>query len=253
VFTDLISSLIHLAAAIAFLVAAPRLLVRLSTDAQGRLRPDASIRRLTAGFYVFGVVFILVFSGLYHLSEQAYGNSAVTESFRQLDHIGIWVVIAATLSTLYILTLRGNWRWVPLAITLTGAAGGIYTKLFYFGSLTLMQSFSLYTAVIMVGGVSLVQIARLHGTAFVGDLIRCWIAMTIAAVFFVFQPPDLIAGWFGFHEVWHVGVVVGTCYHWRFVFNAAHVEALPAPALSPVLADTLADGAQDPLGAGSAA
>ncbi|MAB90467.1 MAG: hypothetical protein CMJ90_13555 [Planctomycetes bacterium] len=72
----------------------------------------------------------------------------------------------------------------------------------------------LAAAVVLVAGTLLV--ARFRGP--VRD--RVGLAYSFGAVFEFLQPPFLIPGVIGPHEVFHFAVIVGVIYHWGFVKQA---------------------------------
>lgn len=231
--TDLVSSLIHLLAAGAFLLAGPHLLRQV-----GR----SPALRAAGLLHLFTVVFLFTMSGLFHLSEHLYGPAAaVTESFRRLDHIGIWLMLAGFFTVPHLIVFEGRWRWVPLAVVWTAAWAGVAFKVLWFGTLPLTANWFLYAAVASVGVASTIKGARARGLWFARWLWLCWGSYALGSVFLLAQPADLILGLIGHHELWHVAVVVGTIAHWRFCLQIAPLaegssspepvlEAAPQPA-----------------------
>lgn len=223
---DLVSSLLHLFGAAAAMTAAPRLLVRTRHD---------PLLLGGAVVHLFCLAFMLTFSGLFHLSEFALGAVPVSESFRRLDHIGIWLAMGGYFTLPHLLAFRGVWRWVPLGGVWTCALVGIAFKLMSFGKLPFLVNFGSYAAVSLMGVVSLFHMARLHGRGILRPIVQCYVVHGVAAAFFVFRPPDLVPGLWGAHEMWHLGVLIGAYAHARFlgVLLAHHEQEVPASEARP--------------------
>jgi hemolysin III len=229
---DHISAWIHLLSAAGFLIASPQLLARLGAD---------PLRRLGGAVHVFGIVFLLVMSGTFHLLSHLHGKeSATTEAFRQLDHIGVWTMMGAFHTLPILLLLRGAWRWVSLGVMWSAALTGIAVKTIWWGMFSLEESFVLYTAAAMVGVVVMAKLIHQEGLAFLRPLFAFWACFIVAAAAFVGAPPDLIPGVIGQHEIWHLGISLGTVFHWHFVLREATRTSpetpsplAPAPELLP--------------------
>lgn len=229
---DYYSSLIHLLSAAGFLIAAPVLLQRLGRDPL----------RLFGGFlHVFGVLFLFVMSGTFHMCEHLWGAAhPTTESFRQLDHVGVWVLMGAFHTLPILLLLEGAWRWVTFSVIWGAALTGIAMKTFWWGMFTLGQSFVLYAAASLVGVILIGRLIHQYGVRFNRPLFVFWGCFVAAAAAFVGQPPDLIPGVIGQHELWHLGITGGAIAHWYFVLREATrtasqpteltVRPLPLPA-----------------------
>lgn len=230
--TELVSSILHLLGALAALTAALPLFVRYGQ------RPAL---RCAAALHVFCVVFMLSMSGLYHLACQLYGDmTAPSEVLRRMDHIGVWLAMAGFFVLPHLVLFRGAWRWGPLLGVWIGALTGIAMKVVWFGHLGRMENFALYAALSSLGMLSTARLLLTLGLRRARWLLVFWAGFMGGAVFFVLRPPDLVAGVFGHHEVWHLGVLLGTYAHWRFVLQISEraTDAFPerAPATVPASA-----------------
>ena len=99
----------------------------------------------------------------------------------------------------------------------SAAAAGLVFKVFFFGQLNPIHNFILYAAASAVGIVSVVRFAWVYGPGTTRWVLACYGSYIAGAYFLLFKPLGLVDGFFGPHEIWHVGVLVGTWCHWAFV------------------------------------
>lgn len=217
----LVSSLLHLGGALAALFAAPSLLRRLGGGWEVRLAWLC---------YVASVTTLLLASASYHAARQALGAGApTTEVLVRLDHSAVWLILAGFFVLPHLIVLRGAWRWVPLGLVWAAAAMGVASKLLWFSHESAARIVVPYALASLVGIASTVKFVLLRGLRHAAWLLGFWAAFVLAACCFVFKVPNLIDGWVGFHEVWHVGILIGIYGHWRFVLQIAPEAAAAFP------------------------
>jgi len=51
-------------------------------------------------------------------------------------------------------------------------------------------------------------------------LILGGVSFSVGAVFYALKRPVIIPGWFGFHEIFHVMIMIGGALHYIFVYRA---------------------------------
>lgn len=183
-------------------------------------------------FAIYGACMILVYgaSTLYHwLPLRPSGEKL----FRKIDQSMIYLMIAGTYTPIGLVALRGPWGWSML---------GVIWGLALFG---IAQHWSgrprgksrggyrrwLHTAVYLgMGWVSVVFAAPILEKFTVTGLfwlVAGGVAYTVGAIVYGIKTPNPLPRVVGFHEVFHVFVMVGSFCHFWFMF--AHVLPL-APA-----------------------
>ncbi|SDR94522.1 hemolysin III [Friedmanniella luteola] len=165
-----------------------------------------------AGGAVFLAASVLLFgtSGLYHRRTWSPRGEAV---MRRLDHANIYVFIAASYTPMALLMLTGGSRVLLLALIWGAALGGLVFRLFW-----LDAPRWLYTALYVVmgwaavgwmgafyasGGLAVLLLILLGGLFYTGG-----------AVVYARQRPDPSPAWFGYHEIFHTGTVLGFVSHY---------------------------------------
>lgn len=192
--------------ALAFLVAVPLgvLLVLMAETARERV---AVISFAAAVVAMFGL------SALYHC-----GNWPATARrwLRTLDHAGIFVLIAGTYTAFGLLVLDGVWRWVVLAIVWAGAACAVVLNIAWPG-IPKWMSGVLAVALGWVGVLVVPQLVTELGIGGLALVAAGGIAYTAGAVIFATGRPDPYPATFGYHEVFHVLVIVAVACHYAAV------------------------------------
>jgi channel protein (hemolysin III family) len=223
-FSDPVSSLTHLAAALVFAILAGFLI------AQGR----GDARRVTS-LVVFAVscVLLLSFSGVYHLLTP---KTAARGVLMRLDHAAIFVLIAGSFTPVHSILLRNRWHWHLLAWIWIAAIAGLTLKTVYFDAVPPWLGLLMYLGLGWLGLISTIAVARRFGVRFILPLVWGALAYTLGAVADFLGWPVLVQGVVGPHEIFHLAVLAGISFHWAFIHRIAAAErarltpAIPASA-----------------------
>jgi len=205
---DPISGLTHSIGAVLSVVGLSLLL----SEAINPLRPWHLITYFVFGF---GMTLLYTASTLYHWLPL---NPAGTRCLRKLDHMMIFVMIAATYTPICLIPLRGPWGWSLFGSVWGLAALGMFMKLYWFGAPRWFST--LFYAV--MGWLVLVGIWPIFQTLQRPALL--WLVIgggfyTIGALIYAFKKPNPWPGWFGFHEIFHILVMLGSFSHFWLMYR----------------------------------
>ena len=210
-FREPVNGLTHFFAAIAALIGTIILLV----VGRGSLAREASLA-------VYGACLVMLFgaSATYHLADFAPRGIAV---LRRLDHSAIFLLIAGTYTPFCLLAFSGFWKWGLLAVIWSLAIMGIVVKNFVMSA---PRWLSAGTYVVMgwlcVGAVGqMLQVLPIGALLW---LVAGGVIYTLGAIVYITKILDFLPGRFGFHEVWHIFVILGALAH--FISIAGYL--LPA-------------------------
>lgn len=168
-------------------------------------------------FSIFGASLILLYtsSTLYHwlpLSERG------TKIFRRIDHIMIFILIAGTYTPVCLVSLRGGWGWSLFGVVWGIAVAGIVLKLFWLQAprwlYILVYVFMGWLAIIAL--LPLIRSIPLDG---LGWLLIGGIFYSVGALIYGLKRPNIIPGWFGFHEIFHILTMAGSFSHFWLMFK----------------------------------
>ncbi|MFL5401684.1 MAG: hemolysin III family protein [Gemmatimonadales bacterium] len=168
-----------------------------------------------AAFSVYGVTLILLYgvSFLYHslpLPEQSL------RTFRRLDHIAIYFLIAGTYTPVAMITLHSRLGWILLALVWAIALAGIPFKLFYLDA-PVWLSTATYLGMGYLALIAIVPLSEAVPPTGLAWLVAGGIAYTIGAIIYSRERPDPFPGRFGHHEIWHLLVLAGSACHFAFM------------------------------------
>jgi channel protein (hemolysin III family) len=207
-FHDPFSSLTHLLAAPLFAALAIPLLRR----GRGNGGRVASL-----AIFAGSAVFLLSMSGVFHLLPE---DTAGREVLRRLDNGAVFLLIAGTFTPAHVILFRGAERWLPLLVIWAAAITGITLRA-VFGDLPEAVGLTFYLGLGWAGTISVAMIWQHYGLGLVGPLFWGGVAYTAGAVLEFFRWPTLVPGVVGPHEVFHLFVLLGLGFHWRFVWEIA--------------------------------
>jgi hemolysin III len=193
----------HLVGAVLALIGSIVLIVTAATDGDPWKVVSVSIYGAT-------LTLLYSFSTLYH-SLRGRAKSIL----RELDHLGIYLLIAGTYTPFCLVTLRGAWGWslfgVVWGLALLGAVQELMPKR---GPRVL--SVVLYILMGWVALAALAPLLRVLGSAGFAWLAAGGLLYTVGVVFYVFDKR-LTHG----HGIWHLFVIAGSAAHYitilRFV------------------------------------
>ena len=208
IFREPVNAISHMAGSIASLVGMTLMVI------YAALRADAWH---VVSFAVFGTSLILMYTAsfLYHglwLSEK---NRLL---FRRIDHIMIFMVIAGSYTPLCLVPLRGPWGWSLLGTVWGMAVVGIFFKMFF-------MDVPRWVSTLIYGGMGWMCIVALYPLV---KRLDCpglfWLGLggvfySIGAVIYAVKRPDPFPGIFGFHEIWHLFVLLGSGAHFWLAFR----------------------------------
>ena len=208
-FSDPVSSLTHLTAAVVFAILGPFLVARGSGGA---------LRAISLAVFAFSCVLLLSLSGVYHLLTP---ETAARGVLLRLDHAAIFVLIAGSFTPVHAILLRDRWHWHLLAWIWGAAIVGLTLKTVYFDAVPLWLGLMMYLGLGWLGLISTIALARRFGVRFVLPLVWGALAYTFGAVAEFLGWPVLVAGVVGPHEIFHLAVVAGISFHWAFIRGIA--------------------------------
>ena len=169
-FSDPVSSLTHLTAAVVFAILGAFLVARGRGDAR---------RVISLAVFAFSCVLLLSLSGVYHLLTP---ETAARGVLMRLDHAAIFVLIAGSFTPVHVILLRDRWQWHLLAWIWAAAIAGLALKTVYFDTMPGWLGLLMYLGLGWLGLISTVALARRFGVRFILPLVWGALAYSIGAL-----------------------------------------------------------------------
>ncbi|MDP3135877.1 MAG: hemolysin III family protein [Burkholderiaceae bacterium] len=199
-----VSGLSHLAAAVAAAAGLALLLL------VGR---DSLVKALSLAVYGASLVLMFSASATYHLVR---AKPAVVRMLRKLDHSAIYLLIAGTYTPICLHFFSGFWQWGMVAVIWALAVLGIVVKLFMMNAPRWLAA-GLY---LLMGWLALAAAREILAAMPPGALLALLLGglfFTVGAAVYVTRKPDFRPGAFGFHELWHIFVILGCLCHFALM------------------------------------
>ena len=168
-------------------------------------------------FSIFGASMILLYSAsaTYHLVN---ASENVVRILQKIDHSMIFILIAGTYTPICLTMLRGALGYRLLALIWSCAAAGIAMKMFFFNIPRL-----LYTGIYLIMGwiavFVIVPLYRAGGPRPLLWLLAGGLMYTAGGVIYAIKKPDIFPGWLGFHEIFHIFVILGSAAHYVMILR----------------------------------
>jgi hemolysin III len=172
--------------------------------------------KATAAAAVYAACVALLFgsSALYHRVN--WRSAAARRWMRRLDHSAIFLLIAGSYTPFALLVIEGSLADVILLVIWGGAALGIFLKLVWIDAPTWLVT-TIYVAlgwVVVVATPDLLDELGLTAVSLVG---LGGLLYTAGALVYALRRPDPVPMVFGYHEVFHVLVILAAALQYAVV------------------------------------
>jgi hemolysin III len=169
--------------------------------------------RLATLVYAVAVCGLFGVSALYH---RVTWQPRARRWMRRLDHSMIFVLIAGTYTPFGMLVLEGTLAVVVLAIVWGGALAGVLLKLVWIDAPKWLVA-AAYIALGWVAAIAMPELGSRLGPWALALLIGGGTAYTAGAVIYASGRPDPAPKVFGYHEIFHLLVIVAAAAHFAAV------------------------------------
>jgi hemolysin III len=203
-----INGFTHLAGAILSFAGLLALVIKAATE-------SASALTLTA-IIIFGVSMILLYSAsaTYHL---VMARDAIIAFLRRLDHSMIFVLIAGTYAPFCLITLAGTTGSIIFSIIMAIALAGVVFKMVWFECPRWIST-GLYIAMGWMIVFAANPLAENLGSTGLSLLIIGGLLYTTGGLIYGFKPKFMKFKYMGFHEIFHIFILLGSLAHFLSVY-----------------------------------
>jgi len=168
---------------------------------------------------VYGISLIFLFSAsaTYHM---VHVKEKTLEIFRKVDHAAIYCLIVGTYTPFCMNAFSGFWKWGMLSIIWSLALIGIIVKVFYIRAPRWLNA-GIYLVMGWLCIAAIGQMLAVLPVWVIGWLIAGGLIYTLGAVVYITRIFNFIPGIFGFHEIWHIFVILAAVAHFVAVLGIA--------------------------------
>lgn len=178
---------------------------------------DTPAKIISLAVYGVSLIFLFSASAMYHMVQV---KDKALEIFRKVDHAAIYVLIAGTYTPFCINAFDGFWKWGMLTIIWSLAIIGIVVKIFYIRAPRWLNA-GIY---ILMGWLSVTAAGEMLSA--LPAWVLTWMIIggviyTLGAIVYMTKIFNFKPGVFGFHEVWHIFVLLAAAAHFVAVLGVA--------------------------------
>ena len=179
---------------------------------------QASVQRdpwKIVGLSVYGLSLVTLFgsSTLHHGIDR---GPRLNEALRTLDYASVFFLIAGTVTPLVLVLFRNTYGWTIFGTVWLIATVGIVLRSLH----RRLPKYVTNTLYIALGWVTVLLVAA-NGALPVGALVLMaagGLVYSAGFVIFVLERPNPRPGVFGFHETWHLLVVLAALLHYLLMY-----------------------------------
>ena len=166
-----------------------------------------------ASVYAVSLTAVFGSSAVYH---RGHWTERARRWLKRVDHLMIYVLIAASYTPVAALVLGGTWEVVLLSVIWAGAVVGVTMKMARPDGLSIVSA-ALYMVLGWLAILALPQLVREMTTAELVLLLAGGLLYTAGAIVFATRRPDPSPTIFGYHELWHSFMVAAAACHYAMI------------------------------------
>lgn len=201
-----INSLTHLTGAVLSLIALVFMIYKAVLN-------NSTFQIVSASIFGASMILLYTASTVYHW---VFSSEKLYTILRKIDHSMIYILIAGTYTPICLNTLRGPVGYTLISIIWALALIGIIMKFYWLNAprwlYTLFYLILGWMAIFFI--VPIYKSIALPGFIF---LIAGGLFYTIGATIYATKLPFLKTKYFGFHEIFHIFIILGSLSHFLMI------------------------------------
>ncbi len=178
------------------------------------LEAESGRARLAVAVYALSVAALFGTSALYHRVD--WRTLRARRWMRRLDHTMIFVLIAGSYTPFALLVLHGTLAAVILITAWSAALVGAVFKLLWIDAPGWLIAI-VYVAIGWIAMIALPQLVDGLGIAAVGALALGGVLYSAGAMIYARKRPDPVPTVFGYHELFHLLVILAAALQYAVV------------------------------------
>ncbi|MGC7871153.1 PAQR family membrane homeostasis protein TrhA [Desulfosporosinus sp. SYSU MS00001] len=183
---------------------------------------DNISKLITMTIYGLSVIALYGASSVYHWVRTTPQKELL---LKKIDHIAIYFLIAGSYTPVFYFGLDGAWRWVMLISVWTLALIGMILKLWLIHAPRYVST-AFYVSLGWIALVPFLQLIRHLPEGAIILMAVGGVVYTIGAVIYATKIFDFFPKRFGFHEIFHLFIAVGSLVH--FIMMLVYIVPLAA-------------------------
>ncbi|KAL7576875.1 hypothetical protein ACA910_006641 [Epithemia clementina (nom. ined.)] len=206
---EVFNSASHLVAALLSILGSALLIVESSVQ-------NAPWKIVAFSLYGGSLIFLFGASTLHH---SIVGPGSVEKFLRMIDYLAIYPLISGTFSPLCLVFFHDDAiGWTFFGTIWFLAIAGMTMTACIFHKLPKWLSMTLYITMGWLGACMAYWLIPYLGFGGMALLVLGGVFFTVGGYVFYTEQPNPYPGKFGFHEIWHIAVILGAITHWILMY-----------------------------------
>ena len=170
--------------------------------------------------YGLSIIFLFTASSLYHANKKSENEKTF---WRKLDHLAIFFMIAGSYTPVCLLYLEGTMLKAILIAQWSLVLFGFIFK-FWFINAPRFLNIAIYLAMGWMAVIPMKRISEVMPSIVLFYLFAGAFFFTIGALVYLAKKPNLFKGAMGFHELFHIFILLGGTMHYMMIFKAMAIQ-----------------------------
>lgn len=169
-------------------------------------------------FSIYGpsLIFLFVCSTLHHSIS---ASPIIEERLRMLDYLAIYPLIAGTFTPMCLVFYHDSYiGWTFCSVVWALAILGMSATAHMFRKIPKWMSMTAYITLGWLGAFMTYWLLPVIGVGGLSLFVLGGLFYTVGGYIYSTEKPNPIPGRFGFHEIWHVAVMLGAASHWCMMY-----------------------------------
>jgi hemolysin III len=179
------------------------------------LKTNTKIEFIALSIYSLSLIFLFGVSAVYHIPNW---NSHVRIWMKRLDHCAIYILIAGTGTPICLLGINSHAGKILLILTWSIATIGVLQSLFWVKAPRILNAI-LY----LIAGWGVIPFWHdLKNALTINQIVYILlggISYSLGAIFYAIKKPKLMPLIFGYHELFHLLVIVGAGLQFKAIYS----------------------------------
>jgi len=169
-------------------------------------------------FSIYGLSLLFLF-GSSTLHHAITGSERLELRLRILDYAAIYPLIAGTFTPLCLVFYHDSTiGWSFCAVVWSLAIFGMVMTFTCFHKMPKWLSMTFYITLGWLGALMTYWLLAVVGIGGMALFIIGGLCYTIGGYIYTTEHPNPYPGIFGFHEIWHIAVILGAAFHWALMY-----------------------------------
>ncbi len=175
---------------------------------------NSIVSTISVIIFSFGLIMLYLASTIYH---SVCASEQVIATLRKIDHIMIYILIASSYTPICLISIKGFVGYALLGVIWGLTIVGIFLKIFWTSAPRVLYT-SFYLGLGWGAVFAIYPLSKVMSWFGIFVLFLGGISYSVGAIIYAKKPKAIYLKYFGFHEIFHLFILLGSLLHYFFVY-----------------------------------